>query len=85
MQVKTISVTYGRKFSTGNYESMTIDATLWADLDVEEDDADECMAELFAQVKAAVKEQALPVLTAQRGATAKVTEMFAGKPVEGGD
>ena len=61
MIVKTISVTYGRKFNLGNYESAEIAATMWADLDETESEA-ERTAELYAMVKEAVKEQALPLV-----------------------
>lgn len=33
MQLKTVSVTYGRKINLGDYNSATVDCTLWADLD----------------------------------------------------
>jgi len=39
MRIKTISVTYERKLNLGDYNSATIGATLWADLDTNEDPA----------------------------------------------
>lgn len=33
MKVKTISVTYGRKFNLGDFQSCHIESTIWADLD----------------------------------------------------
>lgn len=61
MKVKTISVTYGRKFNLGNYESAEIAATLWADLDEAENEA-ERTAELYTKAKEAIREQALPLV-----------------------
>ena len=76
MIIKTISATYERKFNLGDYNSMTVGATAWADLE-EEDAEREAFAQLFASLKETVKEQAMPVLSKQ---TAKVSEVFAGLP-----
>lgn len=62
--VKTLSVTYERKFNLGNYESLHIGFTAWADVP-DESDRDQVQTELWTWVKTAVKEQALPVLQAE--------------------
>lgn len=77
MNIKTISVTYERKFNLGDYNSMTVGATAWADLE-EGEDATHAYEELFSEVKETVKQQSLPVLKKQ---TADVAEVFAGVPV----
>ena len=69
MIVKTISVTYGRKFNLawgegwdqGQYESLHVEETMWADLE-EGDNETECEEALRAQVVDSVKALALPVL-----------------------
>lgn len=62
MRVKTISVTYGRKFNLDDYESLHVEETIWADLD-EGDDQAACETELWSIAKAAIKAQAMPVLS----------------------
>ncbi len=64
MKLKTVSVTYGRKFNLGDYQSATLDVTLWADLD-EDDDEGDVMAGLWAMAKNNVKAQAMPILKQQ--------------------
>jgi hypothetical protein len=61
VKVKTISVVYGRKWNTDNYESATLEATVWADLDEGEDEK-AAYAELFDTVKEQVRIQSAPVL-----------------------
>ena len=78
MNVKTISVTYGRKFNLGDYNSAAIEAAAWADLE-EGEDSREAYAALFAEVKEVVKEQSMPLL---RKLKANVDEVFAGLPTE---
>jgi hypothetical protein len=62
MRVKTISVTYGRKWNTDNYESATLDTTVWADLAEGESEA-EAYVQLWSLVKDQVRIQSLPVLS----------------------
>ena len=62
MRVKTISVTYGRKWNTDSYESATLDTTVWADLTEGENEA-EAYAQLWSLVKDQVRIQSLPVLS----------------------
>ena len=80
MNVKTISVTYERKFNLGDYNGAAIGVSLWADIsDAEDENA--CLADLFTEAKVAVKTQALPLLKEQKRIVAQVIEQFAGKPV----
>lgn len=81
MRVKTISAVYERKFNLGDFNSMTVGATAWADLD-ENEDSVAAYAALFTEVKEVVKEQSLPVVQKLK---AKVQEVFAGLPVSGED
>ncbi|MBE9053947.1 hypothetical protein IQ243_26820 [Nostocales cyanobacterium LEGE 11386] len=61
MEVKTISVTYHRKFNLGDYESLELGCSLWAQIDPEED-AEGATQFLYMQAKASVKEAAMPLL-----------------------
>ena len=76
MRVKTVSVSYGRKFNLGDYNSCSIDASVWADLDYKEildengqvvgveqaENPVEVFDALFAMVKDEVRKQSMPVL-----------------------
>ena len=77
MQLKTVSVTYGRKFNLGDYNSATIDCSLWAELEEGEDEA-AAMTALWEMAKNNVKAQAIPLVTKQ---TANVEQIFMGLPV----
>ena len=68
--IKTLSVTYERKFNLGNYESLHIGMTSWADVH-ENTTAEEVQAELWKWVKEAVKNQALPVIDAAKQPTSQ--------------
>ncbi len=59
--MKTIAVTYGRKFNLGHYNSLVIETSAWADLD-EDVDVQSAYAEIFEELRGVVKEQALPIL-----------------------
>ena len=71
MKIKTISVEYERKLNTGDYSSVTLGLTFWADLD-EGDDPDACTRELYAQAKVHVKEQAQPFIKKQQAETEEI-------------
>ena len=58
MQVKTISVTYGRKINLGDYNSAEIGLSLWADLEPGED-AEAATRELHAQARELVRAEYL--------------------------
>lgn len=64
MKLKTVSVTYGRKFNLGDYNSATVEMTAWADLD-DDDDESAVMSALWTMAKNNVKTQALPILKKQ--------------------
>ena len=70
--VTTISVTYGRKWNMGNYESATVEISAWGDV---EGDPAAAAEELFAFAKKQVKEQSMP-LVAKR-------DVLAGEALEG--
>lgn len=61
MRIVSITVSYQRVFNLGNYESLRLEETIAAELD-EDEDPDAARLELWEQVKASVKAQALPVL-----------------------
>ena len=63
MKITTVSISYSRKFNLGQYESLDLSCSLWAQVD-EEEDPDGVAQFLYNQAKASVKEAALPVLKA---------------------
>jgi len=80
MKVKTISVTYGRKFNLGNYESAELSTTIWADLD---DELEEDVAgKLWNAAKREVRRQVVPLLESRKAGNNKHTESFMGVEVE---
>lgn len=76
--VKTVSVTYGRKFNLGDYNSAAIDCTLWADVS-DDQDLDAAMIALWAMAKENVRSQALPLVNKSK---AQVEKVFMGLPLE---
>ena len=64
MEIKTISVTYSRKFNLGDYESLELSCSLWGQIDPAEEDAEGATQFLFQQAKASIKEAAMPVIKA---------------------
>lgn len=77
--VKTVSVTYGRKFNLGDYNSATIDCTIWADVK-EDENLDQAMKSLWGMAKENVMAQSLPLL--DKKPNANIQEMFLGLPIE---
>lgn len=71
-----VSVTYGRKFNLGDYNSAHIEISIWAELE-DGDDSDTVTTDLFEQAKGHVRDQALPIIANQK---AKVEKVFAGLP-----
>lgn len=61
MKIGTVSISYSRKFNLGNYESLEVGCSLWAQVE-EEEDAEGVVQFLYHQAKAAVKEAAMPVI-----------------------
>ncbi len=77
MQLKTISVTYGRKLNTGDYSSATCEVSLWADLEVGDDEAAAADA-----LRAMARNQVmLELARVEQRLQAKVEGVFAGLPV----
>lgn len=64
MEIKTIAVTYTRKFNLGDYESLELSCSLWGQIDPAEEDAQGATQFLYHQAKASVKLAAMPVLKA---------------------
>jgi hypothetical protein len=64
MEIKTIAVTYTRKFNLGDYESLELSCSLWGQIDPAEEDAQGTTQFLFQQAKDSVKEAAIPVIKA---------------------
>ncbi|MBD2451718.1 hypothetical protein H6G76_32290 [Nostoc sp. FACHB-152] len=63
MEIKTISVTYHRKFNLGDFESVELGCSLWGQIDPEED-AEGATQFLFEQAKESVKKAAIPLIKA---------------------
>lgn len=78
--VKTVSVTYGRKINLGDYNSATVDCTIWADVD-EGDNLDQAMKDLWAMAKENVRVQALPLMKPNNGNN-NMAKAFLGLPVK---
>lgn len=77
VRIKTISVHYERKFNLGDYNSATIGIQVWADVDHEQ--LDWAMRQLWGMAKENVRAQALPLVAKQK---AEVEEVFLGLPQE---
>lgn len=62
MRIKTVSATYERKFNLGNYNSVNIGVTMWADCEVSEDEPEEdpnkVATELMNNCREHVREEA---------------------------
>lgn len=77
MQLKTISVTYGRKLNTGDYSSATCEISLWADLEDGDDEATAAEA-----LRTMARNQVMLELSrVEQRLQAKVEGVFAGLPV----
>lgn len=76
--VKTVSVTYGRKQNLGDYNSATVDCTLWADIE-EGEDLNNAMQGLWKMAKENVKANLIPEV---RPGSMKTEERFLGLPVD---
>jgi hypothetical protein len=79
MKIKTISITYERKFNLGDYNSATCGCTAWADVDTEQELVADALDALRIICSESVKEQATPLLGKQPNA--RTLETFAGKKV----
>jgi len=78
VKIDKVSVTYGRKFNLGDYNSANIAVTIWADVD-DGVDLDDTMNRLWQMAKDNVKAQALPLVGNHE---AQVEQIFMGLPVE---
>jgi len=56
MHITTIAVSYSRKFNLGNYNSVDLSCSLWAQIDAEEDE-DCCIAILQDKAREAVRSE----------------------------
>ncbi|QLE45603.1 hypothetical protein FD723_35655 (plasmid) [Nostoc sp. C052] len=63
MKFTTVSVSYSRKFNLGNFESLDLGCSLWAQVE-DGEDADGITQFLYLQAKTSVKLAAMPVLKA---------------------
>ncbi len=83
MKITTVSISYSRKFNLGQYESLDLGCSLWAQVD-EEEDPDGVVQFLYHQAKASVKNAAMPVLKASEFQInkAKVQRTVADTPDE---
>lgn len=71
MKITTVSITYSRKFNLGNFESIDLGCSLWAQVD-EDEDADRVTEFLYLQAKTSVRNAAMPVLKASEYQRKKV-------------
>jgi hypothetical protein len=65
MHITTIAVSYTRKFNLGNFNSVDLSCSLWAQIDAEEDE-DGCIAILQDKVREAVRSEYHKVKTNSR-------------------
>lgn len=61
MKVKNVSITYGRKFNLGNYESLEMNISFFAAVD-DDEDATRVVDFLYHQAKESLHQQAEPIL-----------------------
>ena len=79
MKFTTVSVSYSGKFNLGDYESLELGCSLWAQVE-DGEDADGVTQFLYLQAKTSVKLAAMPVLKASEFQIAKAK---ASKKVSG--
>ena len=78
MEIKTVSVTYERKFNLGDFNSAHVGITIWADVEPDED-LDAAMHALWDMAKANVRAQIEPLVAKHK---ARVNAYFLGLPIE---
>lgn len=77
MQLKTISVTYGRKLNLGDFNSVHSEVSLWADLEAGDDEATAADA-----LRAMARNQVmLELARVEQRLQTKAESVFAGLPV----
>jgi hypothetical protein len=81
MNIKTVSVHYGRKVNLGDFNSANIECTIWADVEPT-DDLHASMTAMWAMAKENVKAQIVPLKKANgNGGSVNITETFLGLPI----
>lgn len=73
MYIKTISASYERKVNLGDFSSMTVGASTWADLDEDEDPA-ESERKLFEFCREQVKAEVLRVVKSKGQQPVSISE-----------
>ncbi|BAZ71006.1 hypothetical protein NIES4106_58030 (plasmid) [Fischerella sp. NIES-4106] len=83
MKTTTVSISYSRKFNLGDYESIELGCSLWAQVD-EDEDSQRVSEFLYLQAKQAVKQAAIPVLKGSEYQQIKLKQQkrFMNKPIE---
>lgn len=77
MKLKTISTTYGRKMNLGDYNSVHIEMSLWADLEEGEDEAAAAEA-----LRTMTRNQVMAEMARLKPELqAKIEDLFMGLPV----
>lgn len=79
MKFTTVSVSYSRKFNLGDYESLELACSFWAQVE-DGEDADGITQFLYQQAKTSVKQAAMPVLKASEF---QITKAESSKKVSG--
>lgn len=79
-KIKTVSVTYGRKQNLGDYNSATVDCTLWADVE-EGEDLNATMHGLWDMAKANVKANLVQTVKESKNGSMNIKETFLGLPI----
>lgn len=79
MNVKTVSVHYGRKHNLGDYNSANVECTIWADVE-EGENLNRVMGDLWEMAKNNVRAQLVPL--AKGNGSMKTEEIFLGLPKE---
>jgi hypothetical protein len=82
-KVKTASVTYERKVNLGNFSSMTLGVTFWADFDPDEE-LSEGMHQLWNAARANVQAQTFRILKSEndQGKDLGLTAVTEPEPTE---
>lgn len=82
-RINVASISYERKFNLGDYESLTISVSLWADVNPEEEIADDVIRALINKARSHVKEQATPAIVKSSRYQLSQQHKVAGVPVNG--
>ena len=66
MKINAVAVAYQRRFNLGDYQSLGLECTIWADLE-EGDEPDQVIATLQEQARIAVKREHSRIPAKQNG------------------